>query len=60
MAVNVARFLKVNPELALRRTNAKFRQRFAAVESGLEEQSKSLGEATLDEMEALWQKAKQP
>jgi MazG family protein len=56
--VNIARFLKVDPEQALRKTNAKFRRRFAQVEQGLESQGKALQDATLDEMEALWQAAK--
>lgn len=51
--VNVARHLKVDPEQALRKSNAKFRRRFAHVESNAE-----LPGATLDEMEALWQEAK--
>jgi MazG family protein len=53
--VNIARFLKVDPEQALRRTNAKFRRRFSHVEQGL---GKPLQEATIAEMEALWQAAK--
>jgi MazG family protein len=53
--VNIARFLKVDPEQALRRTNAKFRKRFGYVEQGL---GKPLAEATVAEMEALWQDAK--
>ena len=53
--VNIARFLKVDPEQALRRTNAKFRRRFSHVEQGL---GKPLEEATIAEMEALWQAAK--
>ena len=56
--VNIARFMKVDPEQALRRTNAKFRRRFAHVEAGLQTQGKSLKEATIAEMEALWQEAK--
>jgi nucleoside triphosphate diphosphatase len=56
--VNLARFLKVDPEQALRKTNAKFRRRFGHVESGLAAQGKSVREATIDEMEALWQHAK--
>ncbi len=56
--VNIARFLKVDPEQALRKTNAKFRRRFQHVEQGLEAHGKSTREATLDEMEALWQEAK--
>lgn len=58
VVVNLARFLKVDPEQALRRTNAKFRRRFEHVEQGLADQGKKLSEATLDEMEALWQSAK--
>ncbi|HWB96691.1 MAG TPA: nucleoside triphosphate pyrophosphohydrolase [Bryobacteraceae bacterium] len=56
--VNLARFIKVDPEQALRRTNAKFRERFRYIERKLTEQGKSTAEATLDEMEALWQEAK--
>ena len=56
--VNIARHLKVNPELALRRANAKFRDRFAYVEDGLRRQGKSLETAELEEMEQLWQQAK--
>jgi MazG family protein len=51
--VNLARFHKVDPEQALRKTNAKFRKRFAFVESHA-----TLPGATLPEMEALWQEAK--
>jgi MazG family protein len=51
--VNLARFFKVDPEQALRRTNAKFRKRFAFVESRA-----MLPGATIGEMEALWQEAK--
>ncbi len=56
--VNIARFLKVDPEQALRRTNAKFRRRFGHVEMGLAARGKSIREATIEEMEALWQSAK--
>jgi MazG family protein len=56
--VNVARFLKVDPEQALRGTNARFRRRFAGVESGLAAEGKTTADASLDEMEALWQAAK--
>ena len=56
--VNIARRLKVNPELALRKANAKFRDRFAHVEDGLRQQGKSLETAELEEMERLWQQAK--
>lgn len=51
--VNLARFLKVDPEQALRKTNAKFRRRFGYVE-----QHARLPGATIEEMEALWQEAK--
>jgi MazG family protein len=56
--VNVARFLQVDPEQALRKTNAKFRERFSSVERGLAERGRSLRESKLEEMEELWQKAK--
>ncbi len=56
--VNIARFLKVDPEQALRGTNSKFRRRFTHVEQGLEAQGKSPKEATIAEMESLWQEAK--
>ena len=53
VVVNLARFLKVDPEQALRKTNAKFRRRFAHVENNA-----TLPGASLDEMETLWQQAK--
>jgi MazG family protein len=56
--VNIARFLKVDPEQALRKTNTKFRRRFAHVEEGLAAAGKTLDHSTVDEMEALWQSAK--
>jgi len=56
--VNLARFLKVDPEQALRRTNAKFRQRFARVEQGVEASGKTWKETPIEEMEAYWQAAK--
>ena len=56
--VNMARWLKVDPEQALRKTNAKFRARFSHVERTLAAQGKSLEDSTLEEMEALWQQAK--
>jgi MazG family protein len=54
--INIARFLKVDPEQALRKTNTKFRRRFAHVEQGL---GKPFKEASLDEMESLWRQAKE-
>jgi MazG family protein len=56
--VNIARFLKVDPEQALRGTNSKFRRRFEHVEKSLEAQKKPLSEATIEEMEELWQDSK--
>ena len=57
--VNLARFMKVDPEQALRRTNAKFRQRFAQVEEGVQASGKPWKETKIEEMEAFWQAAKQ-
>ena len=56
--VNLARFLDVDAEQALRKTNAKFRRRFGYLERKLIEQGRSPKAASLDEMEALWQEAK--
>jgi MazG family protein len=56
--VNLARFLDVDPEQALRRTNRKFRERFAHIERKLEEAGKTPAESSLDEMDALWREAK--
>lgn len=56
--VNLARFVKVDPEQALRRTNAKFRARFAHVEKGIAESGKQFSETSIEEMEELWQQAK--
>lgn len=55
---NVARHLGVDPEAALRRTNAKFVRRFASIEAALTTQGRSPEEATLQEMDALWDAAK--
>lgn len=56
--VNLARHLGADPDSALRATNAKFERRFRAVEAALRAQGKSPSDATLEEMEALWQAAK--
>lgn len=56
--VNLGRHLSLDPETALRGTNEKFRSRFHAVEAALRERGRSLDEASLEEMEALWQQAK--
>jgi MazG family protein len=55
---NLARHFKLDPEDALRAANAKFVRRFRAIEAGLEAQGRRPEDATLDEMETLWQKAK--
>jgi MazG family protein len=55
---NLARHLKLDPEDALRAANAKFVRRFKAIESGLAAEGRTPEDASLDEMEALWQKAK--
>jgi nucleoside triphosphate diphosphatase len=54
--VNLARHLKIDPELALRRTNAKFRRRFAAMEQASDG---ALSARSAAELEALWTQAKQ-
>jgi MazG family protein len=56
--VNIARCLKVDSESALKRSNRKFKTRFQYMESELARQGKSLEETPMEEMEALWQKAK--
>jgi ATP diphosphatase len=55
---NLARHFGIDPERALRRTNAKFERRFSAIEQALGEQERSLEEASLEEMERLWVAAK--
>jgi MazG family protein len=56
---NLARHLEVDPEDALRAANAKFVRRFRAIESGLAAQGRKPEDASLEEMEDLWQKAKE-
>jgi tetrapyrrole methylase family protein / MazG family protein len=56
--VNLARFVKVDPEQALRKTNAKFRRRFGYVERKLAERGRTTRESSIEEMESLWQEAK--
>ena len=55
---NLARHLKVDPEAALRRTNAKFTRRFAAIEAALAARGRRPEDSTLEEMDALWNAAK--
>jgi MazG family protein len=56
--VNVARYLSVDPESALRKTNRKFRRRFQWMEDNLRETGRAADEASMDELESLWQQAK--
>ena len=56
--VNIARYLSLDPESALRKTNRKFRRRFEYLEAKLREQGRKPSDASLDEMEALWQESK--
>jgi MazG family protein len=57
--VNLARYLKVDPEQALRKTNAKFRARFVYIEQTVKSNGSTLEESSLERMEELWQEAKQ-
>ena len=56
--VNYARFLNINPENALERTNKKFIKRFNHIERKAEEDGKRVNELTMNEMERYWQEAK--
>jgi nucleoside triphosphate diphosphatase len=57
-AVNLARHLHADPEAVLRATNRKFERRFASIERALAAQGKAPQDATLAEMDALWNEAK--
>jgi len=56
--VNYARFLRVNPENALRKTNNKFIKRFGYVEAKITESGRKLSESTLKEMDKFWEESK--
>ena len=56
---NVARHLGIDPEAALRASNAKFERRFAHIEARLAEQGKQPADSNLAEMDGLWDEAKQ-
>ena len=56
--LNLARKLEVDAETALKKTNRKFRRRFAFIESELKKNGKTLEESNLEEMDALWNVAK--
>jgi len=57
--VNIARYLSLDPESALRKTNRKFRRRFEYLEDKLRQQGREPSGASLEEMESLWQESKQ-
>ncbi len=56
--VNYARWLKINPDDALERTNIKFKKRFEAIEEYAKNQGKKMNDMTLDEMDVIWEEAK--
>jgi ATP diphosphatase len=56
--VNIARYLALDPESALRRTNRKFRRRFQWMEQRLHEDEDDVETTSMDKLESLWQKAK--
>ena len=58
VVVNLARKLNIDAETALKKTNRKFRQRFKYIETELKTNGKTLEESNLEEMDALWNKAK--
>ncbi len=57
--VNIARYLALDPESSLKRTNRKFRQRFQWMEAQLHQTGRTAEQAGIDELEDLWQQAKQ-
>ena len=56
--VNLARFLDISAENSLRKTNKKFINRFKKVEEKIKEQGKEIDDATLEEMDSIWNEAK--
>jgi MazG family protein len=56
--VNIARYLSVDPESALRKTNRKFKRRFQWMEERLHESGRRADQAAMEELESLWQQAK--
>jgi XTP/dITP diphosphohydrolase len=56
--INYARFIGIDPEMALERTNKKFIKRFQSMETEINKQKKSFSEMDLDEMDLFWEKAK--
>jgi len=58
VCVNLGRFMKVNPEQAVGRTNHKFEARFRAIEQALEREGRSFDEETLEALDEIWQSVK--
>ena len=58
-ATNIARHMQVEPEAALKLTNRKFRRRFEYIENVLHERGQPFDQTSIDELEELWQQAKQ-
>ncbi len=56
---NIARYLKVDPETALRRANGKFRRRFAALESAAWASGRDVHDLSVEEMDQYWNEAKE-
>ena len=56
--VNIARYLSLDPESALRKTNRKFKRRFQWMEDRLHESGRTADQAPMEELESLWQRAK--
>jgi MazG family protein len=57
--VNIARYLSLDPESSLKKTNRKFKRRFQWMEEQLRAKGRTPQQATMDELESLWQQAKQ-
>lgn len=57
--VNIARYLALDPESALRKTNRKFKRRFQWMEERLRDSGRAPQQASMDELETLWKQAKQ-
>jgi len=57
--VNIARYLAVDPESALKKTNRKFKRRFQWMEERLRQSGRGPEQATMEELESLWQQAKE-
>lgn len=58
--INYARFLKIDAETALEKTNKKFISRFTAMEQEARNQGKELSSMSLEEMDAIWTRIKNP